>query len=103
MDTKEETYKPIAGASTTTSKVQGHALTIKDEFISQLLCICLSVSAGAFFSTDPQKAAFFSLDTEEKLFLLEEDLLIKSIDSSLIKNWDDFEYTLAIIIENRLL
>ncbi|TNV82591.1 hypothetical protein FGO68_gene6089 [Halteria grandinella] len=101
IDAKEETYKATAGA--TTSKVQGHALTIKDEFISQLLSICLSVSSGAFFSNDPQKAVFFTLDTEEKLFLLEEDLLIKSIDSSLIKNWDDFEYTLALIIENRLL
>jgi hypothetical protein len=43
------------------------------------------------------------LDTNEKLFIVEEDLFVKSIDSSLIKNWEDFEYVLSVIIENRLL
>lgn len=85
------------------SKVQGHALTIKDEFIATLIDICTIVSAGAFLSTEPDIAVLYTIDTAEKLFLLEEELLVKSIDSQQIKSWDDFEYTLAMIIENRLL
>jgi hypothetical protein len=44
-----------------------------------------------------------SLDTNEKLFIAEEDLFVKALDASLIKNWEDFEYLLSVIIENRLL
>jgi hypothetical protein len=39
----------------------------------------------------------------ERLFIGEEDLFVTSIDASLIKTWEEFEYVLAVIIENRLL
>jgi len=78
-------------------------LTIKDEFINALIDICALASLGSFLDCSPQKAFLISLDTKEKLFIVEEDLFVKSIDASLIKNWEDFEYVLSVIIENRLL
>ena len=84
------------------SKVQGHALTIKDEYIPQLISICQGVS-HTFLESSEDKAIFWSADTKQKLFVLEEEVLVKAIDSSLIKNWEDFEFSLSVIIENRLL
>jgi hypothetical protein len=90
-------------ASSCGSKVQGHALTIKDEYIPSLLEICSAVSGGSFLACDIERSAFWSVDTSEKVFILEEELLVRSIDTNSIKNWDDFEFALALIIENRLL
>lgn len=50
-----------------------------------------------------EKSVFWASDTKEKIFVVEEDILVKAIDTSLIKNWDDFEFSLALIIENRVL
>jgi hypothetical protein len=36
--------------------VQGHALTIKDEFLSQLLDICTQSSQGSFLSPELDQA-----------------------------------------------
>lgn len=77
-------------------------MTIKDEFIASLLDICTSVSGGSFLNC-ADEAFLFSMDTQEKLFIVEEDLLVKAIDSALIKTWPDFEYILSVIVENRLL
>jgi hypothetical protein len=41
--------------------------------------------------------------SNERLFIGEEDLFVTSIDASQIKTWEEFEYVLSVIIENRLL
>jgi hypothetical protein len=44
-----------------------------------------------------------SVGENERLFIGEEDLFVTSIDATQIKTWEEFEYILAVIIENRLL
>jgi len=72
------------GTSTSTqfgsSKVQGHALTIKDEFIGNLLDICRTSSQGSFLDCSSDRAFLLSLETNEKLFIVEEDLFVRSLD-----------------------
>lgn len=94
--------RPESSGQLSGSKVQGHALTIKDEFIPLLIEICSAVT-DSFLSIMEQKTVFWAADTKEKLFVAEEDILVKAIDTNLIKNWDDFEFSLALIIENRVL
>ena len=85
--------------------MQGHALTIKDEYLSQLIEICNHSSQGSFLSSSPELAYILPIPAShsERIFIAEEDLFVTSIDSSSIKSWEEFEYILAVIIENRLL
>jgi hypothetical protein len=85
-----------------TSKVQGHALTIKDEFLGYLIDICIGVTTSGFLENN-QDSFLVSLDTKDKLFILDEELLFKAINGSEIKNWEEFEFLLGFILENRLL
>jgi hypothetical protein len=42
-------------------------------------------------------------EVAEKLYIQDEELFFKAIDPNLIKSWEQFEYLLTLIIENRLL
>lgn len=68
----------------------------------QLLDICQLVTQNGFFKNN-NDSFLFSIDTQEKLFILEEELLFKAIDPQQIKTWEIFEYLLAVVIENRFL
>eukprot|EP00347_Sterkiella_histriomuscorum_P006376 403352996 len=82
-----------------TSKVQGYALAIKDEYLEKLLEICIEVTCSGFLECNPDS---FIL-AREKLVIIEEEILFKSIQADQIKSWEDFEFMLGFIIENRLL
>ena len=43
------------------------------------------------------------LDSQEKLLITDEELLFKALDGKLINTWEQFEFILAFIIENRLM
>lgn len=64
------------------SKVQGHALTIKDEYIPVLLEICEIVSGGTFLAGCEKMSVFWAADTHEKLIVTDEDLLVRAIDTA---------------------
>lgn len=95
-------HTPGDSASLGGSKVQGHALTIKDEFIASLVGICKAVCEN-FLECGPDGAVFAAVETGEKLLVAEEELLVKALDSTAVKSWDDFEFALAVVVENRLL
>ena len=63
----------------------------------QLVEICSKVRKG-FIEQTP-----FVKDCSETLYINDESILIKSFDSKKIVSWDDFEYILTILVENRIL
>lgn len=46
---------------------------------------------------------FLKDNKDTTVWVNDELLLIKSIDSKAIVNWDDFEYVLSVVVENRIL
>ena len=65
--------------------------------------ICASVTGNNFLATSGDESFLYAVDMRQKLFIVEEELLFKAVDSAAVKNWEDFEYVLAVIIENRML
>jgi hypothetical protein len=45
----------------------------------------------------------FFKESQESVYLEDELSFIKAIDAKSIKNWDDFEYILSVIVENRII
>jgi hypothetical protein len=74
-----------------------NALSFKQEFVNQLVDICISIRSG-FLTCSP-----FLSDSSEIVYINDETLLIKSFDPKRIQSWNDFEYILSVIIENRIL
>lgn len=59
--------------------------------------ICANIRSG-FLTCSP-----FLSDSNEIVYINDETLLIKSFDTKRIQSWNDFEYILSVIIENRIL
>lgn len=65
--------------------------------MEQLVEICQAIRHG-FLQTN-----CFIAGKPGLVYISDEQLLIKSIDSKAIASWSDFEYILSIIVENRIL
>ena len=63
----------------------------------QLVEICSKIREG-FIEQTP-----FVKDSSDTIYINDESILIKSFDSKKIVSWDDFEYILTILVENRIL
>lgn len=70
-------------------------MAIKDEqCLINLFPICRAI-----------KPEFLSCDdgtSQKKAFILDEESLFKAIDPKLIASWEQFEYLLCLVIENRI-
>ena len=67
-----------------------------------MLDICIGVTTPGFLESNDD-SFLVCPDTRDKLFILDEDLLFKAVNASDIKAWEEFEFLLGFIVENRLL
>ena len=87
----------------TTCKDQpiGHVLTIKEEFLDEILVFCQAIRPTSFLNFSATDAPF--LVNGKTVLLPDENLIIKAIDATKINTWEEFEIVLSIVVENRFM
>lgn len=73
-----------------------NALSFKPELIDELVQICKPIRAAFLQLPGLVQGAKFG-------FIEDESKLVKAIDPKQIKSWQDFEFLLSLIVENRIL
>jgi hypothetical protein len=74
-----------------------NALSFKSECVCQLVDICEQIRPGFL------KTSAFQTSDRQQVYLDDEVLFVKSIDSKAISSWEDFEFILSVVVENRIL
>jgi hypothetical protein len=73
-----------------------NALSFKPELVDDLVEICRPIRQAFLQLPGLVQGARFG-------FIEDESKLVKAIDPKQIKSWQDFEYLLSLIVENRIL
>jgi len=74
-----------------------NALSFKSDCVCQLVDICEQIRPGFL------KTSAFQTSDRQQVYLDDEVLFVKSIDSKAISSWEDFEFILSVVVENRIL
>ena len=89
---------------TNEEQVRGFALTVKSTFVDNITSLCTQIRPKSFLQYDRDDAPFQASSSADQLvFIQNEAALIGAIDSKEVKTWNEFEYVLSVVIENRLL
>lgn len=85
--------------------VIGRALIVKMECLDVVLDICEVIRPKSFiqYAKDDSPMLCEGDSGGELILIPDETMLIKAIDQKQITSWNEFEYVLTVIVENRLL